>query len=263
MRPLLWTTIAVSLLASAGCHKKKPFAPTEMTEILTFMFQNFDDPESMGAASDNLKPWLDENAGGEELTEGYQMNPLSEDEASAVDYPSGAVLADQLGAVTGTVSPHKIDKHAKVIVQDDQKFLNEDSYIRYNRDVSGSVDQFTAGSGGVATDNDVETKVSAWSTPYNLMKDYTWVQGEETRSLVARSWIEEEGCNDGGALEVCLLQSFSVDVFMEDGGRTQRLTATWSEVKPDVLSDKLLIAKLIEGVQIVFEGEDGWIDGNL
>jgi len=263
MRPLLWTSLLASVTVTGGCKKEKPFAPTEMTEILTFMFENFDDPESMGAASDNLKPWLDDNADTEEIINGYQMNPLTEKVASAVDYPPNAVLSDQLGAVTGNLSSYPLDDQAIVMVQNDQSFLNTDSYIKYKRDVSGNVNQFKSGSGLIETDNDVETKVVAWTTPYNLKKDYRWVEGEESRSIVARSWIEEEGCNEGGALDICLLQSFSVDVFMDDGKRTQRLTATWAEVKPDVLSDKQLTDQLIDGVQTVFESEDAWIFGNL
>jgi len=263
MRPVLWTTLVASVAITGACKKEKPLAPTEMTEILTYMFENYEDPEALAAASDNLKPWLDDNAGTEEVVEGYQMEPLSEDTAGVVDYPDEAVLSDQLGAVTGNVSSFDIDDQSVVIVQPDQKFLNEDSYIRYKRDIDGDVDQFTGGAGIVRTDNDVETKVVVWSTPYNLMKDFRWVEGESTRAIVARSWIEQPGCNDGSALEICLLQSFSVDVYMDDGKKTQRLTATWAEVQPDVLTDKQLVDQLVDGVQVVFESEDEWMSSNL
>jgi len=261
MRPWFVGSLIVSLLPAAACKKEKPVAPTEMTEILTYMFENYEDPEALAAASDNLKPWLDDNVATEETINGYQMDPLGED-VITVDYPPAADFSAQLGAVTGNISNFPLADQAVVMVQDDQSFLNTDSYIRYKRAVSGNIDQFKGGSGVVRTDNDVETKVSVWSTPYNLMKDYRWVDGEETRAIVARSWIEEEGCNDG-AFEICLLQSFSVDVFMEDGNKTQRLTATWAEVKPDVLTDKVLIDQLVDGVQTVFLGEDQWMTDNL
>ena len=231
MRPLLWTSLLASVTVTGGCKKEKPFAPTEMTEILTFMFENFDDPESMGAASDNLKPWLDDNADTEEIINGYQMNPLTEKVASAVDYPPNAVLSDQLGAVTGNLSSYPLDDQAIVMVQNDQSFLNTDSYIKYKRDVSGNVNQFKSGSGLIETDNDVETKIAGIITIYTKSRaQFRWVQLEDGSDVfLHRTWITRPATSSPDILTVNEQLYFGITIPWE--GHALRLGTTWAEAE--------------------------------
>ncbi len=262
MRPWFVGSLIVSLLPTAACKKEKPVAPTEMTEILTYMFVNWEDPEALAAASDNLKPWLDDNAAAEQTVDGYQLEPLDPDDiGDSVVYPSDAVFADQLGAAGGNVSGFGLSDHARHMVVKDQTFANEKSYNAYDRTVvEGNAGTFKSGSGLIRTDNYVSTQVLIYEIPYDLKKDYRWVTGESSKSIIGRSWIEEVGCNDGGG--TCLLQSFSVDVFMDNGANsTQRLTATWAQTKPS-LGDDFMVDSLADGLQDVFEGTDAWLEAN-
>jgi hypothetical protein len=262
MRPVVATALFVSLLPAAACKKEKPVAPTEMTEILTYMFVNWEDEEKLAAASDNLKPWLDDNATSEQTIDGYQLSPLDpEDIGDSVIYPADAAFEEQLGAAGGNVSSFPLDAQTEHMVVADQVFANEKSYNQYDRTISeGNAASFKKGSGVLRTDNEVSTQVLIYEIPYDLKKDYRWIEGESSRSIIARSWIEEEGCNEGGG--TCLLQSFSVDVFMDDGEQTQRLTATWAQTKPS-LGDDFMVDSLADGLQDVFEGTDLWMEENL
>lgn len=261
MRSIITCILMGALIPAAGCKRAKTVAPTEMTEILTYMFVNFEDPDAMAAASDNLKPWLDENATAEETIDGYQLEPLDPaDIDGSVTYPPDAVFEDQLGAAGGNISAFPLDDQPAHMVVKDQTFANEKSYNQYDRTiVEGTAGAFKKGEGLLRTTNKVSTQVLVYEIPYDLKKDYRWVEGEESRSIVARSWIEKEGCNDGGG--TCLLQSFSVDVFMDDGATTQRLTATWAQTKPS-LGDDFMIDSLADGLQDVFEGTDAWLEAN-
>ena len=258
MRPL---PLLVVVLAATACAKKREPAPTEMVDIMRFMFASWEDEESMAEAMDNLMPWLADNAETDEAEKGFRLDPLIASDVESVERPDSP-LANLLGAAGGARSPFKIGKHAKAMVLEDQTWSNPSQYKVYVRSVvGGDQAEFTGGAGLVRTSNDIETSSFGVQIPYNLLKDYRWVEGEESRGIVARSWIEERACNDGGGN--CLEQSFSIDLWAEDGSGTYRLTSSWSEVTSGIpLGDDLLIAGLALGIQSVFESSDEWFAEN-
>ena len=82
---------------------------------------------------------------------------------------------------------------------------------------------------------------------------------ERIISIVARSWIEEKGCNESG--NNCLVQSYSIDHFHGNGNKTLRLTATWSQVEAVIaLGDDLLIDGLADGLQDTFESTEAYLE---
>jgi hypothetical protein len=255
MRSLGW----VAALVLGGCAKEKPLAPTEMVDIVRYMFAEWEDPEALAAAVDNIDPWMSENATSEEAKEGFRLNPLESGDVAGVDHPNRD-LALLIGAAGGTSSKHPLRAQAEHIVLADQTFANPSQYKLYARDiVEGSVSGFKGGEGLVRTVNEVETSNWGISIPYTLYKDYVWIQGEAAEAIVGRSWTEARSCNDSG--KNCINQSFSVDLFHWNGSETLRLTATWSEVESSInLSDELLIAGLADGIQKVFEGTEAHLD---
>jgi hypothetical protein len=253
--------VLISPLLVIGCKKEKPLAPTEMTDIVRYMFDNFEDEEALGAAIDNLDPWLQANATSEDAMDGYRLDPLTSDDTDSVATPNGTSLGDLLGAAGGNESAYGLAAQAEHIIDTDQVWAN-DKYDIYSRRFVGEVgpSDFKKREGVLRTVNDVTTTSFTVTIPYKLYKDYRWVETEGgLTGIVARSWIEEEGCNDGG--NNCLRQSFSVDHFHGDGNGTLRLTATWSEVAAVIdLPDDVLIDGLADGLQNTFENTEEYLD---
>ena len=178
---------------------------------------------------------------------------------AAVEHPD-ADLSLMLGAAAAAVSPYDVERQAEHIVERDQTFANPGTYEVYERTVTGDEDAFLGGEGLVRTSNDVVTSTLGVTIPYNLLKDYRWVEGETSSGIVGRSWIEERSCNDGGGN--CLAQSYSIDIFYAHGSSTDRLTASWSQVESSLpLSDDLLVASLAGGIQNVFRFTDEHLAG--
>ncbi len=259
MRPS--TLVLISSLVVVGCKKQKPLAPTEMTDLVRYMFDSFEDEEALGAAIDNLDPWLQENALSDQAIDGYRLDPLTSDDLQSVKPPSGTSVNDLLGAAGGNRSEFDLDDQASHIVDTDQVWAN-DKYDVYTRRFVGETgpSDFLKGNGVLRTVNDVETTSFTITIPYKLYKDYRWVESEGgLTGIVARSWIEAEGCNDSG--NNCLRQSYSIDHFHGDGERTLRLTATWSEVVSVIaLSDEILIDGLADGLQNTFENAEEYLE---
>ena len=253
--------LLIPSILAVGCKKEKPLAPTEMTDIVRYMFDNFEDTEALGAAIDNLDPWMQENATSEEAIDGYRLDPLTDDDVQSVGVPAGADVADLLGAAGGNISDFDLEAQAEHIVLKDQVAFNS-KYDKYDRSFVGGTSAAAFLDGDVLrTVNEVETTSFTITIPYRLYKDYVWVESEDgITSIVARSWIEDTACNEAG--NNCLIQSYSIDHFHGDGKKTLRLTATWSQVDAVIaLGDDILIDGLADGLQDTFESTEAYLEG--
>ena len=97
------------------------------------------------------------------------------------------------------------------------------------------------------------------SVDFMLFKDFVWSRvgteedaGEDRpHALVARSWFEESWEGDSGA--TVLWQSFSLDVWLEDGaGATQRFQTLWSESQVVDVDEDILRNVLRESIDDIF-----------
>lgn len=249
-------------LASVGCAKKREPAPEAMEDLVRYIYRNYDDPKELEDGTDGLIAWLEPKMDTEELTKGYALSTLTTEDVS-VAHPDRS-FEGLLGAAGGARSVVTIDEHAASSLLIDQVWQNPSNYDAYERSFSGDGPAFKAREGDVLTDNDITTGNFGVSIPYTLFKDYRWVQGESDRqAIIARSWIEEAGCNEGGGS--CLELSFSIDVWIEDGDETWRFTAGWSEVTSPfsgAIGDDLMVAALANGYQSVFESSDEFLTTN-
>lgn len=256
LRPLRFLLLA---WLATGCAKHRATAPTEMVDIVRFVFRYWEDPEVLPEAMDNLDAWLADNIDSEEAADGFRLDPLAASDVGTVDHPDAA-LSELIGALGAARSPFSLDDHAGHMVLRDQVFSNPNSYDHYVREVEGDEDGFLGGEGLVRTANDVQTTTLGITIPYVLLKDYRWVEGETSRSILARSWVERSYCNDGGG--TCLRQTYSVDVFFEGGSsrETWRLTAAWNQIdSPIPLGEDTLVYTLAKGIQDVFKFTDEYL----
>ncbi|MEZ5247638.1 MAG: hypothetical protein R2707_21305 [Acidimicrobiales bacterium] len=248
----------LTLIFAAGCAKKRDPAPTEMEDLTGYLFANWEDEEALPEGIDNLAAWLADNIDSEQAEDGWLLTPLTADLVADVDRPDRD-LGDLLGAAVAAPSPFPLLDHAGHIVLDDQMFSNPKTYEHYHRKVTGDERAFLDGDGLVRTTNDIATSSLGVTIPYELLKDYRWVHSDDSEAILARSWIEDEACNDGGGN--CLVQSFSIDLFLKHRtGETWRMTATWSELTMSVpIGENLLIATLAVGMNNVFRYTDEFL----
>ncbi|MEQ1568327.1 MAG: hypothetical protein ABMA64_21995 [Myxococcota bacterium] len=252
--------LSLVCLAVAGCAKEREPAPTEMVDLVRFVFEHFEEDELLPEAVDNLDAWLQVNVDSEESKDGFRLQPLEPADVAGVDHPD-VPLTDLIGACGGARSPFPLDRHATHMVLADQVFSNPGTYDEYYRAVEGDDDAFLDGTGVIRTANDVTTTTLGITVSYVLLKDYKWVEGETSRAVVARSWSEKPYCNDAGG--TCLQQTYSVDIFF-DGGATEtgRMTAAWNQLDSSLpLGEDTLVATLAIGIQNVFKYTDEFLAG--
>jgi hypothetical protein len=243
-----------------GCAKERDPAPTEMTDIVRYLFANWEDAEALPEAVDNLGAWIDRNIDTDAAKDGLALDPLSPGDIDSVDHPEKS-LVDLVGVAGEARSAFPAEDHAGYLVLPDQTFTNPGQFQTYARTISeGDADAFAGGEGLIRTVNDVVTETIGIKIPYTLFKDYRWVEGETERAVVGRAWAEERSCNDGGGN--CLEHTYSIDLFYADGGNdSQRMTASWSDVVSDPpFSEDVKIGLLANGIQTVFEKSEKFLE---
>lgn len=253
------------LVLLVGCARKRDGAPEDVDGLSRYLFANWEDPEAMAEGMENLSVWLEAEGRSEAAADGYVLTDLVEDEVSEVEHPARD-LTDMIGVAVPGVSVHPIEAHAGLLVMTDQVWNDPGSYDLYVRElVEGDPDAFVAGDGLIRTRNDID-KSGAFGVhiPYILWKDYRWVALEDGRqSIVARSWVEEEACAEGG--NNCLFQSFSIDLFhAPNGDETIRMTASWNELvtsADSLLTDDARIGLMVNGINDVFDNTDDFLTG--
>lgn len=267
MRAVLFLT----LVGLAGCAKKREPAPADLEEIAAFMFRVWEDEPTLEGGMQNLAPLLEANVDSDEAEEGWILTPLSAEAISGVDTNLEDPQLDLLlGAAVAARSPFTLEEHAATLVLQDQVFSNPTNYAAYDRDVwEGDSGTFPPGDTPlIRTRNDVETQNFGVTVPYILLKDYRWIRARGIEdAVIGRAWIEDVGCSPGGGN--CLMQSWSIDLFYRDAstGGTIRFTSTWSQIESslnDVISERVRLAALANGMHQVFESSDEWLaEGGL
>ena len=248
----------ICAVAVAGCNKREP-APTEMTDLVRYGMLHWEEEELLPEAMDNLKAWLADHIDSEEAEKGFELPDLAEGDVLDLERPERD-LSLMIGAAGAARSPFPVLDHAGTVVLDSQLFSNPNSYDAYEREVAGDAEAFVSGSGLVRTTNAITTTALGVTISYTLFKDYRWVQAETTDAILARSWVEERFCNDGG--DNCLEQTFSLDVFFSEGDETWRLTAAWNELtSPIPIPDSAKLFTLSKGIQDVFRSTDEFLAG--
>ncbi|MCA9492077.1 MAG: hypothetical protein KC621_19225 [Myxococcales bacterium] len=258
MRPLLHAILVTTLVS--GCARKREPAPTELQDLVEFLFMNWEDDELVPEAIDNLGSWLATNVDDEETNRGFQLQPLTDEDVSTVAHPDRD-LSGLIGACAGVRSEFPIEAHSTYVPLPDQTFSNPTQYKFYERSlVEGTASGFE-GEDTLRTLNTIETSSFGITIPYELKKDYKWVETEQERAIFARSWIEDRSCNKDGEGGNCIEHSYSIDMFYADGSDASlRMTATWSEVDTSItLPEATLVASLALGLNNVFHATEKFL----
>lgn len=252
--------VPVIVLLTACAHKREP-APEDVDGLSHWLFANHDDDELLAEGMTNLAPWLVTNADTEASQDGYVLTDFIAEELVSITYPDRDLTA-MVGVAVPGVSPYDVLDHGVLMLLPDQTWNDAGTFEVYERVVTeGDEDAFAAGTGRIRTTNTIDKKGAfGVHIPYVLFKDFAWVPVEGAGSaIVARSWVAEESCADGGDSN-CLFLSFSVDLWYGDvPGHTIRMTSGWNELKTSadsILSDEDRVGLMVNGVHDIFENTD-------
>lgn len=243
------------LALALGCSPAVE-APSELTDLAAWLYRSQDEPEVLPEGLAQLDGWLAVHAGEEE---GWALPPLTDDDVSEVAHPDRDLTA-ALGAVAEAPSTASFEGHTAFVMLPDQSVVNPDDYELFARDLLDGGECFPDACTVLTTWNDVIKNAAFGVTiPYEYGKDYRRVayevDGEERVALVSRGWVPLESFGDDG--QNGILQSYTLDVFLDRGGEVHRVQAQWSEMALVLdLPDDYLVNQLISGLQAVFVDTD-------
>ena len=259
-------------LALAAC-KPPPEAPTELDELSAYLFRNWESEEEgvLEAGMGNLRTFFD----GMDLDLGYNdrtyaLDPLTEEDVAGITRPEGSDPADTLpvGLVAG--SAFTPTEHTEVIILADQTPVEPNSPDQYERiflDPENPSCFPDRGCPILRTNNDIIKDNWLMTIPYEMIKDFRWVELTEVGSgdwgILARTWMEEEGVGEEG--ENTINQSYSIDVFLPASGSwaAYRYMALWSQSTTAIEDEDLIMGATKTGINQIFEATEEWLEENL
>jgi len=258
-------TVGVLTLAS-GCHEI-PEAPTELSELSTYLYRHFDneDPAYLSAGMGNLRAFfldVDMDQAWQDLS--YEVDRLTEDDVVGLELPDRD-LADTLPVALVTSSAFTPTQHAEVIILADQTPVEPAAPDLYDRFFLDPTDPscFPDRSCGVLRAlNDIHRKNLVVDLRMETYKDYRWVElGEEGSGewgALSRSWLPESCIGDEGA--VALYQTYTIDLFLPTEDGAIRYMAIWPETVITGVGDETLEYTSRLGLHQIFDATEEYLE---
>jgi hypothetical protein len=268
-RTILLAALACATVANLGC-KPPPEAPTELSELSTYLFREWDNTEE-GVAEvglGNLYDFFD----GMDLSVAYEDRAytpadLDEEDIAGVVHPGrDPSLAVPVSMITD--SAYAPEAHATVIVMEDQTPVepaSPDLYVREFVDPTPDPDCFLDRSCEMLYSmNEIMKQNAIMDVVYDMHKDWRWAELYEPGSgqwcIMGRSWIEEPAIGDAG--NVAINQSFSIDIIMPDDDGGRRYMSLWPETLIEGISEDVIAGTTKWGMDGMFEATEEYLEEN-
>ncbi len=263
-------------LLALGC-KPPPEAPTELDDLSAYLFRNWETEEEgvLEVGMFNLQQHfaaVDLDVDYQDLS--YQITNLATDDLVGVNPPDGADPADCLGVGLVAGSAFTPEEHTQAIIQADQTEIEPNSRDKYDRIFLEPTDPTcfpTRECLVLRTNNDLIKKNSLMEIPYEMIKDFRWVElsedgqpGTDRWGILARTWIEERGVGESG--NNTIEQSYSIDVFLpgaHGGWGAYRYMGLWSESTGTVSDPETIMNVTLWGMDDLFDETEKWLEENL
>jgi hypothetical protein len=252
----------------AGCAKKPVEAPKELGEIGLFLFKHFEDEDKaeMSAGLLNLSGLIDTELKKDEKDQPVSMPILEGDNLGGLAIPDGVDAEAQVPRAVPGRSPHAIEDQLVTILEPNQVCIESDSTIWATREFLTDTACFEdASCDRLDVSQEVRKENFLAKVWYDQLKNYRRFdledeEGNIRKAIVGRSWIEKVFPADGG--NNSWDQLFHLDVFIEDGGETQRWFSMWSSVTLGGVGDDLYGTLVVDGVKQAMVFGDEFISGN-
>jgi len=254
-------------LAGTACASL-PEAPTELSELSSWLFQNFEaeDPAVLAVGMGNLQAFFEDRQLDDPLEDqAWELTELTDEHVADVEHPDRTPEAAlPVGLVA--LSNFSPSEHAQVILLVDQTPVEPASPDLYERgfleptDPSCFPDRTCA---TLRTDNHIRKENFVMSIEYSKHKDYRWSellpeQRETEHGIIGRSWFEDEAMGEQEA--TAIHQSYSIDVILPYGGDgSLRYVALWTEASMYGAGDDIIQATMRDGLLDMLAATETWL----
>lgn len=226
--------LALSML---GCAEVVD-APTELDELVGFLFEHVTDEDdaALAAGAVNLDTWLIE--GIEETAEGYAVNDLSAEALAAVGYD--AIPDDAIdGAAVGHISIHSPNALVETATSVDNPEIYGGDYVEYERTYNTSLNAFLDKSEGETLLDGEISQIAKYAGLITVEShsqiQYRWVETEIGWVMIERTWLLEPAKIDPEDWVELDAQFFIWAVIPVADGSARTIQATW--VAADMIID--------------------------
>jgi hypothetical protein len=275
VKPLPLVLSGLSLLV-AGC-KAPPDAPTELDELTSYLFRNWEAQEegALEVGMFNLQALfadMDLDVGYGDRS--YQIENLSSDDIAGLTPPEGKDPADCYGIGLVAGSAFTPQQNSEAIILADQTPVEPFAPELYDRIFLEPSDPScfpTRDCLVLRTNNDIIKKNSVMEIPYEMYKDYRWVElsedglaGTGVWGILGRTWMDERGVGVSG--NNTIEQSYSVDVFLpatSGGWQAYRYLGLWNETTGSVEDPEAVMALALWGMSGMFDETEAWLEDEL
>lgn len=234
--------LLLTLATLLGCDS--PEAPTDVSDLMRYLIREFDnpDPAYLTAGADNMADYLD-SVDYSEDSQGRSTIPdaLRESDLGLISHAEGTVLADCVNVSLAHKSPRPITEFALLQAEEDHRAA-EPTAVAYARTWDDEPDPTCFAERScelLRTTNIIERGNLLFQVEFELFKHFRWAETSDGRSMiVARSWFD--GIFPASRGTATLRQSYTLDVFLQNGEGTDRVQVLWSDttfeppIDPDI-----------------------------
>ena len=259
MRRIYW------VLGLAACAAPEE-APESLQEATEAVLRDFEDDEVVDTRAQDFVDFVLADleaveADGEDYL-GLGLETVPVEDVSDMFISDNVDWEKVVGAFLARRVEGDLDAYAAIVPESDQSFADPATYNLWEREITeGSATSFRDGE-PLRTWNEIE-KSGAFGVviPYPMQKDYRWVELEQGRALLFRSWAADEGWGEDGVNG--LVSGWTIEVWLEDGDQTMWANASWTELAliVDDIDPDWLANEFIKGCNDYFSGTEDYVNG--
>ena len=150
--------------------------------------------------------------------------------------------------------------YAAVSMEEDQSFAHK-TYDEWTR-VFLTGEDFIDGGTHMTTDNHIEKNGFGIMIPYDMFKDFRWVETAQGQVMIARSWVPESGFGEDGKNGI--ICGWTIEIWAPHPDGVLWYNASWTRLKTildDVATEEFMLNELIKGTIEYYEGIEAHANG--
>jgi len=255
------------LIVLVGGCKKPPEAPKKLDELTHYLYREWgnEDPDVVAVGLENLQDFFrgveldpDEHV----LDRSWELTSIERKDLADVDWPDDRNPADTYGVAVARQSDWPVEAHADWQLEDDQLPAEPSAatYVRNYPDMDDPECFVDRSCDVLFTSNEIERQNLLMSLEYTLDKRMRWVElSNGDFAILSRAIVAES--TEGKSGKSTIWQSYSMDVWLPKGKKTDRMQVLWSEADVAGASDAIQIGTVKSSTDDHFVATDEAIAG--